>query len=155
VDTEDLRGAIVAHALWGVAHEPDIHYDQGAARLAALAHPRRLPLRTDCSGFVTLCYAWAGAPNPNGGAYGERLAAWTGTLLQHCRRIARGAARRADLVVWGAPPGHHVSLVVEPGADPLLVSHGIERGPVTVRFSAQNAWQAAHGHGEVAWVSAL
>jgi cell wall-associated NlpC family hydrolase len=155
VDGEDLRGKIVANALWGVVHEPEIHYDRSAARLAALAQPQRLPLATDCSGFVTLCYAWAGAPNPNGGAYGAHLAAWTGTLLEHCRRIPRKAVRRADLVVWGAPPGHHVSLVVEPGDDPLLVSHGQERGPVKVRFSAENAWQAAHGHAEVAWVTAL
>jgi hypothetical protein len=33
-------------------------------------------------------------------------------------------------------------VVLEPGEDPLLASHGSERGPVEVRFSEEQQWQA-------------
>ena len=52
---------------------------RGGAPDHALHEPRRLPLTTDCSGFVTLCYAWAGAPDPRGLGYSGQ--GWTGTLL--------------------------------------------------------------------------
>jgi hypothetical protein len=60
-----VREQIVANAQWGIANEPQIHYEQ-LRPIDGLKTPRKLPLHTDCSGFVTLCYAWAGAPDPNG-----------------------------------------------------------------------------------------
>jgi cell wall-associated NlpC family hydrolase len=129
------RQKIVTAARWGIDHEPQIHY--GELRPVPLA--RALPLTTDCSGFVTLCYFLAGAPDPNGLGYSGE--GWTGTLLRNLARIDRAAARRGDLVLWGAYPGHHVAVVLEPGDDPLLASHGQERGPTEVRFSVEDAWQ--------------
>ena len=129
------RQRIVAAARWGIANEPRIHY--GQVRPIPLA--RALPLTTDCSGFVTLCYFLAAAPDPNGRGYDG--SGYTGTLLGHLRRTRQAEARRGDLVVWGAWPGHHVALVLEPGADPLLASHGRERGPVAIRFSDECALQ--------------
>jgi cell wall-associated NlpC family hydrolase len=128
-----VRQKIVAAARWGIAHEPQIHY--GEIRPMPLA--RTLPLTTDCSGFVTLCYFLGGAPDPNGLGYNGQ--GWTGTLLRHLERTA--APRPGDVVVWGAYPGRHCALVLEPGDDPLLASHGAEHGPVAIRFSEESGWQ--------------
>jgi len=138
----DVRQAIVAAAQWGIRNEPRIHY--GETRPIPLT--RRLPLTTDCSGYVTLCYFLAGAPDPNGLGYdGE---GWTGTLLRHMQHVAE--PRAGDVVVFGAYPGHHAAIVLAPGADPWLASHGQERGPVAVRFSIESGSQPQ----VVTWLSA-
>jgi cell wall-associated NlpC family hydrolase len=139
------RQKIVTAARWGIANEPRIHY--GEVRPMPLA--RELPLTTDCSGFVTLCYFLAGAPDPNGLDYSGQ--GWTGTLLQSMEHVEQEEARRGDLVVWGRYPGRHVALVLERGADPLLCSHGSERGPLAIRFSDECRWQPP----AVAWLSSL
>jgi len=54
-----VRQKIVAAARWGIENEPRIHY--GEVRPMPLG--RTLPLTTDCSGFVTICYFLAGAPD--------------------------------------------------------------------------------------------
>jgi cell wall-associated NlpC family hydrolase len=131
-----VREKIVTAARWGIGHEPQIHY--GEVRPIPLG--RALPLTTDCSGFVTICYFLAGAPDPNGLGYSGE--GWTGTLLRHLEHIPRAAARAGDLVVWGAYPGRHVALVLEAGSDPLLCSHGQERGPRAVRYAEEDRWQA-------------
>lgn len=133
-----VRSRIVRVAFWGIAHARRIHYD-GRRPIDGLNEPFRLPLYTDCSGFVSLCYSWARAPDPNGLAFSGE--GYTGTLLRHLSRIERAEALVADIVVWGKPPGHHVALVVRPGDDPLLASHGMERGPVSVVFSEENRFQ--------------
>lgn len=141
-----LRQAILANAEWGIDNEPQIHYAE-IRPIPALHTPRQLPLTTDCSGFATLCYAWAGAPDPNGLNYSGQ--GWTGTLLSHLKSVAQSAVQPGDLVVWGPPPGHHVALVLEPGADPLLCSHGQERGPIAIRFSVESEYQPK----QVTWLS--
>ena len=130
-----LRQKIVAAARWGIANEPRIHYGQ----IRPMPLTRALPLTTDCSGFVTLCYYLAGAPDPNGLGYSGR--GWTGTLLRHLAET--DVARAGDIVVFGAYPGRHCAIVLRGGADPLLASHGMERGPVAIRFSAEAAIQQA------------
>ncbi len=146
--TLTLRRRIVANAEWGIAHEPEIHYEQ-LRPIDGLKAPRKLPLHTDCSGFATLCYAWAGAPDPNGLGYSGQ--GYTGTLLHHMKAIAADAVQPGDLVVWGVPPGHHVALVLEPGSDPLLCSHGEEKGPLAIRFSVESEFQPA----PATWLSSL
>jgi hypothetical protein len=136
-----LRPKIVAAARWGIANEPRIHYGE----LRPVPFGRRLPLTTDCSGFVTLCYYLAGAPDPNGLGYSGQ--GWTGTLLDHLPRVAE--PRPGDIVVFGAYPGKHCAIALEAGPDPLLASHGMERGPVAIRLSAERAIQRA----PVAWLS--
>jgi cell wall-associated NlpC family hydrolase len=143
-----LREQIVANARWGIANEPQIHYEQ-LRPIDGLHEPRRLPLWTDCSGFSTLCYAWAGAPDPNGLGYSGE--GYTGTLLRHMKAIAADAVQPGDLVVWGPPPGHHVALVLEPGPDPLLCSHGQEAGPAATRFSVESEYQPS----PATWLSCL
>ncbi|HEY2543688.1 MAG TPA: hypothetical protein VGH92_11635 [Gaiellaceae bacterium] len=110
---------------------------------------RELPLTTDCSGFATLCYFLAGAPDPNGLDYDGR--GWTGTLMEAMENVDRHAVLRGDIVVWGEYPGRHCAVVLEPGDDPLLCSHGQERGPVEIRFSTESRYQPAG----VTWLSSL
>ena len=155
---QTLRKKIVKWALWGCKNSDQIGYSQnGTVRLSALGTRGALPLATDCSGFVTLCYCWAGAPNPNGrGAYDARQPAYTGSMLDRCRRIPKSAARPGDLVVWTPPSrGQHVCIVVAAGPDPMLVSHGDPSGPKHLRFSAEDGYQRRHGHGNAVWLSAF
>ena len=139
----DVRGRIVAAARWGIRNEPRIHY----AEARPMPLTRRLPLTTDCSGFVTLCYFLAGAPDPNGRGYDG--SGWTGSLLARMETIPPLVVRPGDVVVWGAYPGHHCAVVLEAGVDPLLASHGQERGPIEIRFSTESRSQPA----EVTWLS--
>ena len=151
-----IRKRIVQWALWGCRNTAQIAYSQnGNVRLAQLGKKASVPLATDCSGFATLCYSWAGAPNPiAGGAYDARQPAFTGSMLAHCRKIPKSAAQPGDLVVWTPPAqGQHVCLVVQGGADPLLVSHGDDSGPKKLRFSAEDAYQRSHGHGTAVWLT--
>ena len=151
-----VRKRIVDWAVWGCKNTARIGYSQdGGVRLGALGVKGSLPLATDCSAFATLCYSWAGAPNPNArGTYDPRQSAFTGSMLDHCRRIPRSAAQAGDLVVWTPPTrGQHVALVVAPGPDPLLVSHGDDSGPKKLRFSAEDAYQRRHGHGTPVWLT--
>ncbi len=151
-DTEralTLREQIVANARWGIANEPQIHYQQ-LRPIDGLHDARQLPLHTDCSGFVTLCYAWAGADDPNGLDYSGL--GYTGTLLRHLERVPLSAVQPGDLVVWGPGTGNHVALVLESdGKDPLLCSHGQEKGPFAIRFSVETRYQPA----PVVWLSGL
>jgi cell wall-associated NlpC family hydrolase len=135
-----LRGKIVAAARWGIENEPRIHYGE----LRPVPFGRILPLTTDCSGFVTLCYYLAGAPDPNGLGYSGQ--GWTGTLLGHLPRTP--SLRAGDIVVWGAYPGRHCAIVLEAADDPLLCSHGQERGPVAIRYWDECRLQPPH----VAWL---
>ncbi|HEX3540078.1 MAG TPA: peptidoglycan-binding domain-containing protein [Acidimicrobiales bacterium] len=123
---DGLREQIVAVALWGVAHEPDIHYEQRRP-IDGTNQIDKLPLSTDCSGFATLCYNWAAAPDPNGRDYDGY--GYTGTLLRGMEMISSAAAQAGDLVVIGPGNGEHVVIIVEPGPDPIVVSHGSEPGP--------------------------
>jgi len=131
-----VRDEIVGVALWGVRNAARIHY--GPVRPIPLR--RALPLTTDCSGFATLCYFLAGAPDPNGLDYVGQ--GYTGTLLRHLPHVSQEEILPGDLVVWGRYPGRHCAVVVAPGEDPLLVSHGQERGPLELRFSAEQEVQA-------------
>jgi len=152
-----IRKRIVQWAAWGCKNTNRIAYSQGNSRLGALGTVGSLPLATDCSAFATLCYCWAGAPNPNAkGVYDARAAAFTGTMLDHCRRIPKSAVQPGDLVVWTPPSrGQHVCVVVSGDADPMLISHGDDTGPKKLRFSAEDSYQRRHGHGTAVWLSAF
>jgi hypothetical protein len=133
-----LRAEIVSAARWGIEHAAGIHYGE-VRPIEGLLRPCELPLTTDCSGFVTLCYAWAKAPDPNGRGYSGQ--GDTGTLLAHLQSVPPDGVEAGDLVVWGGPPGVHVALVLEPGPNPLLCSHGREQGPLAIRFAAESRFQ--------------
>src|SRR5207247_1849767 len=60
-------------------------------------------------------------------------------------------AKIVEIARWGAYPGHHVALVLEAGADPLLCSHGQEKGPIAIAFSVESKYQPT----PAAWLSCL
>lgn len=136
--SQAVRQRIVWTARWGVDHTAQIHYAQ-VRPIPVHVTPFSLPVTTDCSGFVTLCYLWAGARDPNGNGFNG--SGFTGTLLAHGRKVPIRKCRPGDLIVYGPAPGHHVVVVVEAGADPLCVSHGGESGPLLIRHSAEQAGQ--------------
>ena len=123
------RDKIVKWAKWGVQNEPLIHY----AEVRPMPLTASLPLTTDCSGFITLCYKLAGCPDPNGLGYNGQ--GYTGTLLDHGRHIPKDAVQPGDVVVYGPGTGWHTALIVQGGPDPLTVSHGQEKGPEWCRVS--------------------
>ena len=140
-----VRDEIVAAARWGIRNETRIHY--GQVRPFPLTW--QLPLTTDCSGFATLCYWLAGADDPNRRDYDG--SGWTGTLLRGMTHVPRDAVEPGDLVVWGRYPGNHVAILLECGDDPLLCSHGQERGPIEIRFSVERRYQPP----ATTWLSSL
>lgn len=136
----DVRNGIVSWLNWGADNEPLIHYSQDLnLRMAAVHTPGALPLETDCSGFYTLCCAWAGAPDPNGNDYDGH--GFTGTVRAHCPQISLRDAQPGDPIVYGPGTGTHmVGIVSGAGtANPIVVSHGQERGPFQVRHSVEVA----------------
>jgi hypothetical protein len=133
------RSALLKVLRWMISQEPLIHYADGDGRLDALATPYVSPLRTDCSGSIKIACAWAAVPDPNG--IGLRVPqGYTGTMLTYLRKIRRATARAGDFLVIGDYPGTHACAVLEPGPDPLLFSHGCEKGPLAVRLSDELAY---------------
>jgi hypothetical protein len=130
-----------------LAHEPQIHYAQvrpmRTVRLSEaelhtlLGHGHTITM--DCSEGVTCLCKWAGLRDPNGLHYDGQ--GYTGTLLSHLTTHYTDPhrAKVGALCVFGPAPGDHVAMVMEPGSDPLMWSHGYEGGPRKVRFSAERA----------------
>lgn len=135
------RDDVVKWLRWGVANEGAIHYSEGGDRMEGIGHPGKLPLHADCSSWWTVVCNWAGVDDPNGLGYNGY--GYTGTQWQHLRQVVIAAALPGDGIIYGPYPGSHVAVVVEPGPDPLLISHGQERGPIYIHHSAEDR---AHGY---------
>lgn len=140
----------VMHLLLG--SEPRIHYAQirpMATRtiisIPALEGRLTHGVTMDCSESSTLIARLAGAKDPNGHDFdqGVHHLAYTGEILDHCAAITRAQLKAGDQVVFGPGTGHHVCTVLEPGPDPLLFSHGQEKGPITIRLSVEAQYQPA------------
>lgn len=116
-----------------------IHQIATRAQLEAELMAGRLNI--DCSQSVTLIAHVAGAKDPNGANYAQD--GYTGTLLQHCAHIPRAQAKHGDLLVFGGGTGHHVTMIMQPGLDPLLFSHGQENDPIAIRQSVEARFQPA------------
>lgn len=136
-----------------VAHEPHVHYPPGDRRTGSVYAIKTLQtlerrvlapqgLTLDCSQSVELLCHVAGLQDPNG--LGYRSDGYTGTLLDHLPhyRGPKGASVGA-LVVFGPGTGEHVCMVRHPGEDPILFSHGQERGPVYIRLSVERRYHRA------------
>jgi hypothetical protein len=129
------RERLARWAKWGVAHNAAIHYTEDSRRDDYLrGSSGHLPLWTDCSGWVTYCYWASGLPDPSGLNY--RYLGYTGTLLANAARHGRivtnlALARPGDPIVIGPGTGWHTTICVEAGADPIVVSHGSEPGPLS------------------------
>jgi hypothetical protein len=112
--------------------------------MACIGRPFTLPYVSDCSAFVTICYNWAGAPDPNKLHYDHT--GYTGTLLSAGDHLAlfkingRGMTieevEPADVVVFGPGAGVHTALIVSKGnGDPICISMGRQGDPSIVRVS--------------------
>ena len=147
-DLSNRDTLVRARALWLmrrlIAESDRVHYPPGDRRtmtisgIATRADLQRAldtGLSIDCSQAVTLIAHVAGARDPNGGRFAAD--GYTGTLLDGCAHIPREWARCGDLRVFGGGTGHHVAMVMRPGADPLLFSHGAESGPVAILESRE------------------
>jgi len=129
----DARQNIVDWAKWGVENHAQFNYTEGSTRMEGVHKPGVLPADADCSAFVTYCYSWAGAADPNG--QGFNGTGYTGTLLAHGTHIPLEQVVPGDVIVYGAGTGDHTALVVEAGTDPLTVSHGQQGDPSYCRVS--------------------
>lgn len=76
--------------------------------------------RFDCSSFATGIHWGAGLSDPNGYNY---TAGFTGTLMGHCEKISRSEVKVGDFVIYGAYPGHHVEVVLDPVRE-ITIGHG-------------------------------
>lgn len=128
-----LQAAVLA-----LHHAPAIHYTQGAERWQGIdrglkAWRGEYPTEADCSAFATWCL-WNGLDHfhHSDTVNGQRWrAGFTGTLLQHGRRVR--SPRPADLIIYGRSwPGDHTAVYTGGG---LVVSHGTEAGPNLVRWN--------------------
>lgn len=125
-----------------VQNEPLIHYGQKRPmttrnlreqQLADLFKARKT-ITMDCSESVTLLCRLAGLADPNGKNYSGY--GFTGDMLDHLKHYTRPASADVGaLVIFGPSPGDHVCMVRKKGRDPLLFSHGQERGPFYVHLS--------------------
>lgn len=121
-----IRQKIVDYCEWGIANTAKIHY----AQVRPMPNqPKKLPLITDCSGFATLAYKSAGAPDPN--RVGYNGTGYTGTLMTKGVKVK--VPQPGDLIFYGNWPGHHVVvfMYVWHGAW-VVCSHGQEIGPLRV-----------------------
>lgn len=122
-----IRTRILNYCDWGFKNARQIHYAQ--VRPIPLEHPHALPLYTDCSGFATLAYKWAGAPDPNGNHFNGW--GYTGTMLQHGVEVQE--PKPGDLIIFGASPGRHVTIYLETWHGAWVTcSHGQEIGPIRI-----------------------
>lgn len=121
-----VREKIVAYCEWAIDHSDEIHYAQVRPIPSV---PKRLPLVTDCSGFATLAYKAAGAPDPNGNKFNG--SGFTGTLMRRGRAVQ--VPLPGDLIFYGAWPGHHVVVFMyEWHGAWVCCSHGQEIGPLRI-----------------------
>lgn len=131
-----------------VGHEPQVHYAQVRPMqtrhitehelLATISHG----ITMDCSESVTLLCRLAGIGDPNGKHFDG--SGYTGTLLQHLPHYTDPRkAKVGALVVFGPGRHHdgdHVCMVRRPGPNPLLFSHGQERGPFYISLSEEKKY---------------
>jgi peptidoglycan hydrolase-like protein with peptidoglycan-binding domain len=142
------RDRLVAWALWAVAHSSDIHF-QETRPIPVRDLPGTLPLTTDCSGSTTLFARWAQAPDPNGLDYDGQGS--TVAMLGNLKRITRAQAQPGDLIVFDGPvKQQHVVVLVELGDEPLVASHGSEKGPFTLSLTDEHK---AHPGTEVVFLA--
>jgi hypothetical protein len=117
----DLRAKIVNACEWAYQNRSGFLYAQVRPMPTALRNPPTK--RTDCSGYATLAYQDAGAPNPNrsDGVYDGY--GYTGTLASCGRKVS--TPKPGDLAMYGSGTYSHVAIcdnsggVYSFGSDPI------------------------------------
>jgi hypothetical protein len=109
-EVDSPRDRVVAQAWWWLRNASLCTYKQRRP-MDALQH---VPRVGDCSESATLCYRWAGLPDPNGNAYNGQ--GYTGTLIENGTRKPISAARPGDLVFYGRNGWPtHVAVMLDQG----------------------------------------
>jgi len=148
--TQHQRGELASLMDYLIGQEPRVHY--GQIRPMPTAHIKNLVqlhqeivspkgVTMDCSESVTLICRLAGLRDPNGLGYnGDGN---TETMLGHLRHYYNpGSAGVGALVVFGVGrlSTEHVCMVRRTGSDPMLFSHGQERGPIYLPLSVERKY---------------
>jgi hypothetical protein len=153
-------------ALYDIAHNWQIHYTQGPARMYGVRngiHPPGLPLYEDCSSDVTYLYwephvyrdnKWHQLPDPNG--FGFNGWGFTGSMLGHGRVLNRSEnVRMGDLAFYGPTWDHitHVTFVLnlKPVSwnSAAVSSHGGEYGPLKTSMRYRPDLQRVHRYAPI------
>jgi GH24 family phage-related lysozyme (muramidase) len=90
-------------------------------------------INADCSFGVKILCDWAGVPDPTGGNYdgfGNSV-----SIFHHLPHVTKAQAKTGDILVFGPNGEWHATMILEPGADPLLWSHGHQGAPNLYRLS--------------------
>jgi len=142
--TAAQRQHLLALMRYLLAHEPQVHYAQvrpmdwttwSEAHLHAILSGGG-GVWADCSESVTALCKWAGLRDPNGYHYNGQ--GWSGSIWQHLPHYSDPKAARPGAIVTFGPQGaDHVAMVYSAGNDPMLWSHGAERGPRLLRYSVE------------------
>lgn len=126
--TPSLRDEVKRAALWLQANfQGTLGYSQGDTRSYICRQKWQQPSPTDCSMFATGCYAWAGAPDPNGFNYNGF--GFTGSLAVQGEVVSLTRSLPGDLAFYGSGTYQHVTVIVGEGGE-LCVSHGSSVGPL-------------------------
>jgi hypothetical protein len=131
--TTAMRSAICSAATWGVNNLKGAW--QATRPMPASLQQVNAAGGTDCSGFATLCYKAAKAPNPNGGPYdgeGDSIA-----MSEHGHKTS--TPHPADLHVWDSP-GH---VAIEMGGG-KIAEWGSGPSPIMSTFDAENGLHGSY-----------
>ena len=135
----DVRGQIVALAREGTAHVPTMTYAE-IRPMPSIGNPiGDWNWTGDCSSWVTQCFKWAGAPDPNGCDYDGT--GNTQTLAAKGRPLGVGQVMPGDVVVFAVDQplaNQHTALIVavDPTQGPVMSSMGKPGDPSIVAVSA-------------------
>lgn len=84
-------------------------------------------VNADCSFGVKILCDWAGVPDPTGGkfdGYGNST-----SIFRQLPHVPINQAKTGDIVLFGPEGAWHAAMILEPGRDPLLWSHGHQGAP--------------------------
>jgi hypothetical protein len=137
VNEAKIRAAMKAQAEWAVAHPTALNYSQARPIPYSQWDHHQPVIETDCSGsYICIAHA-AGAPDPSGQHYdGE---GYTGSIAGNLRHVGRAADLGiGDAIGYGdlVDVNSHITMVVEPGDDPLCFTFGANP-PALVRYSTE------------------
>jgi len=111
-------------------------YDWNYREVRPLTMPPKLVhgVNADCSFGVKVLCDWAGVPDPTGGnydGYGNST-----SIFHHLAHVPLADARTGDILLFGPEGSWHAAMVLEPGKDPMLWSHGHQGSPNLYPLSA-------------------
>lgn len=138
----EARRVLLRTASVGVVHAVNIDYTQRFPDRWSWANPLarsikgQYPRRTDCSGYVSWVYEdalmWLKLGDILNGL--NFKGGWTGTMVQHGRRVSPSAARSGDVAFYGDQTvPYHTALCIGNGR---AISHGRPEGPEIVKLDS-------------------